>query len=116
MRVVVTGSRSWANPYPIRARIYDLARAHSDLTVLHGGGSRPDWVAGDSALEFGRRVEVYMADWHEHGKRAGIIRNLEMLDKDPDLVLAFWDGESRGTKHCMDAARERGIPVKVISP
>jgi hypothetical protein len=34
----------------------------------------------------------------------------------PDLVIAFWDGKSRGTKHAIDGAGLRGIPVEVILP
>jgi hypothetical protein len=58
------------------------------------------------------------ADWNKHGKRAGFIRNIEMLDMlNPveDIVIAFWDGESRGTMHTVDNARERGIPCFVIT-
>ena len=31
-----------------------------------------------------------------------------------DLVLAFWDGTSRGTKYVIDQCKKRSIAVKVI--
>lgn len=51
-------------------------------------------------------------------KFAGIRRNLEMLDLGPDMVIAFWNGEksSKGTRHCIDEARRRGIPTEVLTP
>jgi hypothetical protein len=53
------------------------------------------------------------ADWKTHGRSAGPKRNLMMLDMKPDLVLAFWDGKSPGTKHLIENARKRGIPVRM---
>lgn len=78
--------------------------------ILHGGARGADRLADIIARALGFEVEVYPADW-TLGKYAGILRNLEMLDSKPDLVIAFWDGSSRGTKHTMDAAFKRGIPV-----
>jgi hypothetical protein len=37
-----------------------------------------------------------------------------MLNGSPDLVIAFWDGESRGTRHTIDEAKRRGIPVEIV--
>ncbi len=38
-----------------------------------------------------------------------------MLESKPDLVLAFWDGQSRGTKHTITEARRRNIPVVLVT-
>lgn len=43
-----------------------------------------------------------------------MIRNIEMLDQKPDLVLAFWDGASTGTGHTVAEAGKRGIPVEIV--
>lgn len=83
-------------------------------TVMHGGARGPDRLAGAYAESLGFEVEEYRADWKGLGKRAGIIRNLDMLDAGPELVIAFWDGESAGTKHTITEARKRGIPVEEI--
>lgn len=109
-RVLICGSRSWADIHAIRMR---LLRLPPTATVMHGGAPGADRTAAWLAEDFGFTVEEHPADWKTHGKRAGIIRNLEMLDQNPDLVIAFWDGESRGTAHTISAAKERGIPVEV---
>ncbi len=49
------------------------------------------------------------------GRRAGLDRNVRMLDSKPDLALAFWDGQSRGTGHTITEARRRNIPVTVVT-
>jgi hypothetical protein len=57
----------------------------------------------------------FPADWGTFGKRAGPIRNKQMLEEGkPDLVIAFWDGNSPGTKNMIDQAQAKGISVKVI--
>jgi hypothetical protein len=55
-------------------------------------------------------VRVYEADWATHGKRAGPIRNIKMLDEEkPRVVIAFPGGA--GTANMMKIGREAGVPV-----
>ncbi len=117
MKVLVCGSRSWGDDRDQRYKVYDrIGDLPRDATIIHGGAAGADRLAANAAHRRGNPVEEFLADWGLHGRRAGIVRNLEMLDQEPDLVLAFWDGESRGTKHTIDEATRRGIPVEVISP
>jgi hypothetical protein len=48
-------------------------------------------------------LEVFYPDWDKYGKKAGPLRN-ELIIQSADLVLAFWDGTSRGTKSSIDFA------------
>lgn len=113
MTIVVTGSRTWGDIHVVRERL----RPYLDegARIIQGGARGADQLAREVADEFGSPVKTMQADWDQHGKRAGFLRNCAMLDEQPDLVLAFWDGASRGTKHCIDEARRRGIPVVVVS-
>ena len=56
---------------------------------------------------------VFIAEWDVYGKAAGPIRNKAMIDK-ADALIAFWDGDSRGTKDCIKHATHKGIPVLII--
>jgi hypothetical protein len=111
LRVLVTGSRDWSQHVLLKQRLAELPRGSS---IIHGGARGADQSAGQAARALGIPETAYPADWRGKGKAAGIIRNLAMLDTKPDLVLAFWDGQSTGTKHTIDEARRRGIPVEVI--
>lgn len=83
--------------------------------ILHGGAPGADTLAAGLAEDLGFTVEpAYLPEWDRYGRRAGIRRNLAMLDTGPDLVLGFWDGRSRGTKHTLTEARRRGIPTEII--
>jgi hypothetical protein len=95
-------------------RLRRLPHSYPAHTVISGGARGADTVAHMVAKKLGYRTKTFRADWNEHGKKAGIVRNLAMLDEEPDLVIAMWDGESRGTKHTITEARKRGIPVEMI--
>ena len=112
MLVLVCGSRAWQDSQAIADRFAKYPRG---TVVLHGGASRgADYLASLIAKTMGFSQEVMPADWRRLGRGAGIIRNGQMLDRNPDVVLAFWDGSSPGTRHTIKEARRRGIPVEVV--
>lgn len=113
MRVLVCGSRTWDDLGLLVKRLEQLP---PDTTIIHGGASGADRIAGRYARERGLLEERYPADWKRYGKAAGPLRNLAMLDSGPDLVLAFWDGRSKGTAHTIRESERRGIPYEVLAP
>ena len=113
VRVLVCGSRTW-NDLPTITSVLTSLRPS---VVIHGGALGADSLGGMAAWIMKVPIERYPADWKTHGKAAGAIRNQEMLDKGkPQLVLAFWDGVSRGTKDMIDRAERAGVPVYVTQP
>jgi len=108
MRLLVCGSREFNDRERVRRA---LVRIKPTL-VIHGGARGADVIAGQIARELGIPTEVYPALWDKYGKRAGFVRNRQMLDEGkPDLVLAFPVGESRGTRMMMDIAAQAGVRV-----
>jgi hypothetical protein len=57
-------------------------------------------------------VKQFPADWDTHGKKAGILRNVDMGNY-AEALIAIWDGKSRGTKHMIDYANSKGLNVYV---
>ena len=113
-RVLVSGSRAWQNWDRIFSVLDAELERDADLVLVHGDcPSGADRMADAWAKTRGVPVERYPADWDQHGKAAGPIRNQQMVDTEPDLVLAFLRPESRGTRHCMGAAMKAGIPLRV---
>jgi len=114
-RVLVCGSRNTGDPDATRKIIAQrLSELPRDTKILHGGANGVDMWADAIAYGMGISSSVMVADWEQHGRSAGILRNNNMLDTKPDLVIAFWDGESRGTRHTIEEAERRGIPVHVV--
>jgi hypothetical protein len=112
MKVVVTGDRHWIHFETVFNVISDLPH---NVTIIHGDCSGADRLAEKVAEMLGFQVKRFPADWKKHGLAAGPIRNREMLQENPDLVLAFHDdlNKSKGTKDCVEAALTRDIPVEL---
>ena len=109
MKVLVCGSRSWRDTDTITTALAQLPRG---TEIISGGARGADSLAVVIARGLGLSAEVVPADWSQ-GRHAGLTRNIEMLDMAPDLVIAFWDGESTGTTHTIAEATKRGIPIDI---
>ena len=114
MKVIVAGSRGFTDRTLAYEMLDHLLRERmSVLTVVSGGARGADQLGEQWAKKHDIPVEVMKADWDTHGKRAGYIRNVMMAEQ-ADALIAFWDGESRGTKHMIDIARARGLRVRIV--
>lgn len=117
-RVLVTGSRDWPDYYTIAHALEDVASEQGfyRLVVVHGacpGGA--DEMADVWALthtDRGVSIERHPARWDVYGRRAGPLRNLEMVKLGADACLAFIRDNSRGATHCAAEAERHGIPVR----
>lgn len=77
--------------------------------VITGGARGVDTLANQWAIERGCETKVVAANWNQHGKKAGWIRNNEMADLEPNLVILFPGGV--GTKMMKDIAEKRKFKV-----
>lgn len=114
-RVIVAGGRDF-DDYALLSVVLDEALTSRDVLVS-GGARGADRLGERYAKEHELHVSQFLADWDKYGKRAGYIRNTEMAlyaQGQDGMLVAFWDGESRGTKHMIDLAREFGLKVHVI--
>lgn len=112
MKILVCGDRNWGSKLIIKAWLRFLKPS----LVIEGGCRGADQIAAKAADELGIPVKPFPAKWEQYGKAAGPIRNREMLDEKPDLVLAFHFDitESRGTADTLFEAEKRRIPYAVI--
>ncbi len=110
--VVVTGDRNWTNRSVIQKALSNLPQ---QTILLHGDCRGLDQIAASEAIKLGIQTLSVPANWQRFGRAAGPIRNREMLDLEPDLVLAFHDhlDISRGTKDCVQQALARGLTVQL---
>jgi hypothetical protein len=128
MRVLVTGSREWTDHHLIRRELDRLVQRLGEdeqLIVVHGAARGADTIADQEAYKINLRhgegvisVERYPADWERYGKAAGPIRNTQMLDPRPSLVLAFHEDleSSKGTADMVRKALALCIPVEQVEP
>ncbi len=107
MKVAVIGSRGLT--------VRDLARYLPPGTdeIVSGGARGVDTSAREYAKANGIRLTEFLPEYKRYGRSAPLRRNATIIQHS-DLVLAFWDGQSRGTKFVIDKCRELGVPVRVF--
>lgn len=113
MRVLVCGGRYFLDDVLLFRYLDDLhGRLHVDV-LIHGAARGADSLAGQWANDRTVPVEVYPADWDRHRRRAGYLRNVQMLREGrPDLVVAFSGGI--GTAMMVRLAGEAGVRVEEV--
>ena len=132
VKVIVCGSRTF-NDYKYLERtirelfkeltmygfLYGSPDKDADLIeIVSGGAEGADKLGEQFAEEYGLWCKVMPADWDKYGEQAGFIRNEEMIDyvsseKCYKLLVAFWDGQSKGTQHCFNYAKEKGFHITI---
>lgn len=120
MRVIICGSRYWADVAPIERVINRLDSLTAEaLIVVSGMAPGADLLAYACAPP--DRREEHRADWARYGSGAGPIRNRSMLRAGTHLVVAFKDGldlnamRGAGTEDMVRIAREADVPAVVYS-
>lgn len=109
-RVLVCGGRDFADKALLRDTLAELHIREPFSVVIHGAARGADSLACGWAQARGIETIAHPADWKAYGKRAGHIRNQQMIDLSrPDLVVAFPGG--RGTADMIRRAQIRCIPV-----
>jgi hypothetical protein len=114
MKVIVAGSRGIDDISVVSEAIeYALQRkCISEIEIVSGTARGVDRLGELWASIHGVPVKRFPANWDLHGRRAGYLRNAEMAEY-ADGLIAIWDGYSRGTKHMIDLAKEKGLKVYV---
>ena len=112
MRVIIAGSRR-INDYAkvcgaVRRSGFPISR------VVSGMAAGVDTLAVRFAREHGLPCDQFPAEWRKWGRRAGYRRNVQMAQH-ADALIAVWDGRSPGTRHIIETAKARGLPVFVAS-
>lgn len=132
VRVIIAGSRGFDNYKSLRLKCYKVFSELSknnilsnivmkdipNIEIISGTAKGADKLGEQFASDWGIKVKRFPADWNVYGKSAGYIRNEQMAkyamsDNSYGVLIAFWDGESKGTKHMIDLARKHGLDIYV---
>lgn len=114
-RLLVTGSRHWDDVQWVEDALTRYRRRH--LTLVYGKARGLDDIASAIWIGWGEKTSAHPARWSLHGKRAGGIRNQEMVDLGGFVAcLAFPLAGSKGTWDCVRRAEAAGIPVVFPAP
>ena len=111
MKIAIVGSRGFKDKEFIENMIPEILRT-SKYILISGGAEGVDSWAENMATWLGCKSIIFKPDWNKYGKRAGAIRNQQIVDE-ADKVIAFWDGTSKGTKITIDMAIKANKPLDI---
>ena len=80
--------------------------------IVTGGAAGVDLDAEEYGMENGLKVTLFLPKYEKYRRSAPLVRNRELIEYS-DIVIAFWDGESRGTKYVIDTAKKLGKDIRV---
>ena len=130
-RVIIAGGRDYTDYAALRENViqdmkilrekinHSQAMKCKELTIISGHARGADALGEQFAKEFRLPLVLFPADWDKNGKSAGYARNVDMAKfatEEPTaqgILIAFWDGQSKGTGHMIEIAKKRGLEVVV---
>ena len=115
-KVIIAGGRHF-NDYELLKEKCDYYLQNKiregRVVIVSGHATGADSLGERYAQERGLECEQYPADRKTHGRAAGPIRNAQMAEV-ADALIAFWDGQSRGTSSMINLAKSKGLKVAVV--
>jgi predicted Rossmann fold nucleotide-binding protein DprA/Smf involved in DNA uptake len=113
MRLIVAGGRDFNDYNLLCQEVADFIKNENEVEIVSGLARGADTLGCQFAQENDLPLRGFAAEWGKFGRAAGPIRN-KLMAKNADALIAFWDGQSRGTMHMIDYAKEMGLKVKVV--
>lgn len=130
MKVIIAGIRKFKDYNFVKEKC-DEYLPKQTTTILCGKALGVDTLGEKYALQNNLDIDPFPAPWddidgkpdHQIGinkfgkkywKLAGFHRNQQMINR-ADMLIAFWDYKSSGTKDVIERARKKGIPVAIIN-
>ena len=105
MKIGIVGSRS------LQVDLKKYLPPVSEISeIVSGGAIGIDTNAKNFAIENNIKLVEFLPDYKLHGKKAPLERNTQIVQYS-DILYAFWDGRSKGTKDSIDKAKAMGKKV-----
>ena len=123
LRVIIAGSRDFADYQLLKEKCAELISTYNSdefpVRIISGTARGADQLGEQFAIEENYLLSKFPAMWGFYGKKAGYLRNVEMAqfaidNRNKGLLVAFWDGKSKGTKWMIDIAKRYGLDVEVV--
>lgn len=133
LRVIIAGSRNFDSFTILEKECHKIFKSLSkegylsgnvkadcdNIEIISGTANGTDKLGEAFAKKYGILATRFPAQWEKYGKSAGYIRNKIMAEyaaksNELGVLIAFWDGKSRGTKMMIDLAKKYNLKVFVI--
>lgn len=120
VKVIIAGSRNFEDfeklEHTIMMKFKEKGLHRNDVEIISGTARGADQLGEKFAYKYGLALTKFPANWDKYGKRAGYLRNVDMAEyaKDNGLLFAFWDGQSKGTKHMIEIGKKYHLETFII--
>ena len=112
-KVIIAGSRTFKDYALLKEKCDIILKNLDNIEIVSGTCRGADKLGEKYAKENNHKVIHFPANWLEHGKKAGYLRNKAMSEY-ADYLIAFHNGKSAGTKSMIELAKKEGLKVRVI--
>ena len=113
MKTIIAGNRNFTDYRLLKEKVDYYRKTHTITEIVCGGATGADELGEVYADQNSIPVKSFPADWVKYKKAAGPIRNREMAQY-ADVLIAVWDGKSRGTKNMIEEMNKLMKPVFLI--
>jgi len=122
MKLAVVGSRTFNDMFLLLKNVSIFKSASrrgwfsdgfNELEIISGGADGADNLAKKCALINSLKYTEFLPNWNKFGKSAGFRRNQQIVDA-CDIVIAFWDGKSKGTQDTINKAKIAMKPTYIV--
>ena len=125
IRAIVAGSRNFVDYNLLEKECDKILSTEikkspvSDVTIISGGASGADKLGEKYGKKRHLSIVRFEANWDRFKAAAGPIRNEKMAryaaEVDRKMLIAFWDGQSRGTGSMIELAKKHGIEIHIVN-
>lgn len=114
MKLAIIGSRSYRDKQAFGTHMDQwFPSGHWPTEIISGGAAGADSLGAEWGMSRNIKTTIFHPDWDKHGKKAGFIRNVDIINA-AEVVVAFWQNSSAGTKHSINLAYEQRKPTLII--
>jgi len=109
MKIAIIGSRN--------LEVSDLGKYVPEGTdeTVSGGAIGIDTCAHNFAKKEGLKLTEFFPNYKKYGRTAPLKRN-DLITEYADIVIAFWDGKSKGTKYVIETCRKKNKKILIYTP
>lgn len=118
MRVIIAGGRNFTDYEKLERECSQILFPPDEPIEIVSGCARG---ADELGIRFAKAtkipVKMFPANWTMYGRSAGHRRNAEMANyakEDGGMLIAFWDGKSKGTENMINLAKFQGLDTFVV--
>lgn len=118
-KVIIAGGRNFNNFELLDSEVSSILNSMinipmDEFEIVSGLAPGADTLGKEFAKLNNFKLTEFPADWKKYGTAGGPIRNKEMAEY-ADMLIAFWDGKSKGTKNMIELAKKNNLKIHIIS-